>query len=457
MTNELTYFECIKKVCKEEIDNKLYEIVISEIPVWRVVYRRFRDNYILLHTSVPPLNNHPQFNFKSILLSSIFSLYQITKILIKGKKYRNIVLGFPRLEIINGKYIDKFCDPVIKRTSLKDSYLYFERGRSGIHRSPREIDNIVWVEAIDNLSLIMGYIIAPFVYLLNHNAFKELYNRSNKIFELSRKDKFFIVYQFSHTLIKRKIYKIIFKRLNVKNVLSVTLMNRPWLLSACLQNNIRCMEIQHGFTENENVMYSGQYIETFSPDYFLAFGETSINPYFNVPVDKIINIGFAFKEYITEVKNKGQRGFLFISDPEITPKIIKTICQLKEAYPAYDFWIRFHPMEKPSIHQIKLLTDSGIKIDDNTINSNLAILNYNGIIGENSSVLYESICFGIKTAKLHLNTLNEGVDMKRESENGFYIINQITDFDNFINRTDSICLKKYYSTFSPSSLNNILK
>lgn len=455
---ENLYLESLKKICQEEEAKKLYDIIISDTPIWRIIYRQYRDQYIYENTGVAPLNSHPKFAIKQLLWSSIKSLFQIFKILLKKPHYKNIIFGFPRMERFDGLYLDKFCDPLIEYSSLRESYLYFERGRSGYHYNPRYLQFGIWTEGVDNLSIIIGYLVFPIIYLSNRKKYNVLFKKMSEIFSITRKDKYNILKKISFYFIQREIYKTLIKTVKARNVFSVTLMGRPSLLSACLQTGVKCYELQHGITENETVMYSGKYLPNFSPDAFLAFGQTSVNSFFNVPKSKIINIGLAYKALlIRHNHNQQPKGYLFISDPEVTEEIVKSALLVKTRYPELKIAIRFHPLEKPNKMQMDLLKDKQIEIDDNTINSNIALLKYEGIVGEQSTVLYESVSLGKKTGKLHFNSLNKGLREDSEREKGFFIINNLEDFKVFADSHTLLPHPEYYSDFKLNEFEKIIK
>ena len=448
----------LNDICEAEKESSVYDIQISSIPIWRIVYRSFRDRLLLKKCGTKTLNSHRKLNLKELCKSYFISLIQISKILFSKKKYNNLLFGFPRIEKLGDYSVDKLTDPLILYTDIKESYLYFESGRSGIHSSNRLLkNNIVWMEAIDITGNILGYIISPLTYIIKYSTFNDLFRRAKLIDDISRKDKIRIVQATSKQLITCEFYKYVIKHTSAQNVFASAIMNRPALLSACLKSGINCFELQHGITEGPSAMYSGEYLPNFSPTRFLAFGKTSINPYFNVPVCDIVNIGYAFKSWIKEFTgNISKEGYLFISSLQITSELIDFILKIKEINSSLDLSIRFHPMESVLPEQIKKLEDNNIKINDNKENSNLSVLRYEGIIGEHSSVLSESISMGVKTAKIFSGKINEGRNIETERAKGFFIISDINDFNSFITSTLPKNIPEYYSDFNPQLINKLI-
>lgn len=458
MAESVSYTKAIQEICAIENELNLYDVKINGMPIWRSVYRRFRDKYIEQRCNIPPMSNHPTLSIGHQLKSSIISLIQIGKLLFDKSKINYLFYGFPRLEKIDDTYIDKFCDPIILQTEISNSYIYFERGRSGIHSKPRAINKQIWTEAIDNLSIIISKTYSNRYYKKHKKEFNELFKKINDRYPISSSDKKYIITRFLFHRIKAKFFSRLVHHCGIKAIFAPVMMNWPFLIKSAKDNNIPCYEIQHGITEGESPMYSGKYLEDYSPDKFLAFGETSINNFFNLPRKKIVNIGFAFKEYLKNNNTDSLDAYLIISDPEVTQTMIDICCSLKKYYSDIELAIRFHPLEKPNNEQLIQLSRYNIHIDNNNVNSSLAILKYQGIIGEKSTVLYESLSLDKKTAKLHLMNLNLEIDEDEEREKGFFIINKITDFDKFMQNNEISLHSEYYSDFKPDIFyNEILK
>lgn len=427
------YIEVIKRVCELEESNDIYTENISGIPIWLCVYRKYRDRYIDMESGVPPMSNHGKLNLLRCVKTTFKSAYQFFSLILRKKETDNVIYGFPRLESIEGIYVDKFCDELIRQTQLADSYLYFERSRSFNHLHPRGINNIVWTEFIDNLCIILGYVGIPITYLSNKSIFESLFKKVTNLVPLTLGDKKFIVRKVGSDLIKYHLTSNLFRRLKVKRIFAPVLRNFPYLVAAAKELNIPCFEIQHGITEGPTPLYSGTYLHEFSPTAFLAFGNTSMIPVFNVPMEKMVNIGFAYKQYLYKRSPKEilKNHYLFVSDPEITQYIIDVVCEIKKDNPECEFTIRFHPLEKPSDSQIAYLKENGVSIDDGKENSTLAIMKYEGILGEKSTVLYEALNFGKKVAKISYNKLNVNMDVSEETKKGFCVLSGIEEFKLF--------------------------
>lgn len=459
MTKYSNYINSILRVCKLEKANNIFCEKLGVIPIWSTVILQMRGKFTEKYAHVAPISNHPKFNLRKLIFTTIKSFYQICSLYFSGKSIENVIYGFPRLEQINGNYVDKFCDELILQTELSESYVYFARSRSFDHPQPRNLPNVVWVEFVDNIGVICGILGTPLLYLINRKKFKSLFSKANNILSLTYKDKIFIIRSVGTEVVRFFLTKRILKKLQTKRVFSPVLPTRPFLIAAAKSLDLPCFELQHGMTEGPTRLYSGEYLADFSPTAFLAFGKSSLIRMFNVPMEKMFNIGFAYKTFLLkQIRNFDKKHYLFVSNTAITQSIIDVACDLKKLYPDCKFSIRFHPHEKPSPKQIQQLKSGDINITDNKENSSIAILKYEGVIGEISTMLYEALTMRKKAAKIHFHNLNPDLDEKEEKNKGFFILNGIRDFADFIDfDLNNTSILEFYSEFNEEEFNKILK
>lgn len=218
-------------------------------------------------------------------------------------------------------------------------------------------------------------------------------------------------------------------------------------------------EFQHGVTMGLTILYSGHYDKVADPDYFLAFGEAWKGPQFAIPVEKIINIGWAFKDMFENTSSSvlpKLNTCLVISSPDITAKLLGAILSLAAKYPHVNFHIRCHPQESyKNEERAKIESVPNIMIVDNTIDSSSAIKNYTYVIGENSSVLFEALSMEKLVGRLVLNGLNP--ISTRVQNDGFYYIRSESDFETFLSMTknDNSIAGNFYSKFNPTIIDSL--
>jgi hypothetical protein len=456
-----SYSELVLEVCQIERDLGLYKHKIMRVPVWRIIQREYRGRYITNRTGVEVVNNnYSHFDFMQLLKTYLSSAIQTLKIVIKKKSFENVFLGFPRLEKIDGVYLDKFVDPLLAESNLKNSYIYFERGRSGKHVTPRlNNDKILKTEFIDFNSQILGVIITPIVLICNLSKLISVYRKASKRFDLTIKDFVKIIYSISQFTLQAYFLMFLLKRIHAKRFFGVAVnIFLPYIV-ACKKTGIPVYELQHGITIGPTITYSMDYEDFFRPDFFLAWGESSMQEVFSVPLSKMINIGWAFKSFIKRYKPEvlyPDNVYLIISDPEVTPIIVKTTIELSQLYSNCEFHIRLHPQEKLTEEQnATILQYKNISIQDNSINSNIALLAYHSVVGENSTVLYEALSIEKKVGRFCFNGFSP-VSMPDATNDGFYYIKSINDFANFMTLENStVKNNSIYSDFNANIINNL--
>lgn len=446
----MTYSDAVKKCCELEESLQLYDITIWGVPIWRALRDRYRKRFVLKYTGITPLNNHPQFNIIVLVRSYIISLSQFIYLMFCRKKVSNVLFGFPRLEKIDGCYVDKFVDPLILMTRLKDDYLYLERGRSGKHQTPRKILNILYTEFIDNSSSILSIITFPLTSVFFMSKTWKIYVRARQSFFMKSNDLLKINIVLGRLFWKSLFIYLLFKKLKVRYFFAPAMCLFYHYILVCKKMGIKCYEIQHGITTDVTTTYSGKYRFICYPDLFLAFGKSSLKNVFGVPVSNMVNIGFAFKYFIKKNCNiqVDEKAYLLLSDPEITDAMVKVAIELSKTFPDYKFYIRLHPQELLTQQQKTVLYNGNVQITDNTINSFLSIMQYAGVIGVNTSVLYEAISIGIKAACISYNNLSPDNYPNPILKNYFFVLKCKEDFLSFVNSEISAISRNYfYSDF----------
>lgn len=457
----MEYCNCVKNILKIEEQLDIYNETILGYTIWPYIRKEYREKYIQVKTSLPPLSNHAHFNAFLILKSTLYSLFHIIKAIVV-KRVDNLFVGFPRLEMINNKYMDKFIDPLIFSSNIGDNFIYIERGRSGRHAFPRYLEkNVIWSEFIDNLSIISAYILFPCIGILYRNTFSTLINKVNKFYITSYKENVNIILSIIQGLVKTYLIKKLLQIFSIKRCFITAAPNFYPYIASCKSINVPIYEIQHGITVSETATYS-QYRYHFnsSPDFFLTFGEVFMkNMLFGIPLGKMINIGCAFKSHIQSYTcDKIDNTFLILSEPQVSDKIIDASIILADLFPMFFFNLRLHPLEKLNICQLdKISQKPNLKLVDSLQNSMITCMMYQGVLGENTTVLYEAVSVGVKAARIYFNGLHPN-SLKDEPEGLFFNIYTPNDFINFVNfkLPNNESGELFYSRFNKHLFNSIL-
>ncbi|MFA7116522.1 MAG: hypothetical protein WC140_04750 [Bacteroidales bacterium] len=448
-----------------DIENSLNltDYKVNGVSIWRLYRRYCRDKFLKKELSVIRYSKKKNYSVKIIvgIRHIFFSMFDIIKLFISHKTFENVIFPYPRLQKINNKYLDKFTDPVIKESLLsKNSCLCVFSFTKFFKKNRINKDLCYHVDLIYALSRMFMFFYSFFYpFTKGFKCVNSLFKQCSEIFSLNRKDllRFHIIYMEFWLLMV--MWTFLYKHINAKRLFIVVRNDFIPQIVAAHKLGIPVYEFQHGAVLGDTVLYTGNYDEIIDPDYMLTFGEIWRNSKFGIPINKIINIGWAYKSLIYKhMDNKIKKNYvLVISSPNITEKILSTTIDLAVAYPKYNFDIRCHPKESYNLKQInKVDSIKNLNIVDNLQEIFIALNSYKYVLGENSSVLYEAISIGKVVGRINYN----GIKIRKISEADdevFYYLKNIKDFEFFVNFFNPKILRDtYYSDFKPSIINNLL-
>lgn len=456
-----THEEAINTIVDLERKLGLYEFKIAGIPLWNVIRYKIRGKYLLHETGIDEKGTaRPVIRLISLIKYFFLSFKQIIFFLIKNDRVDNLVMGFSRLEKVGEFYLDKFVDPIINQTHLKDSYVYFEYGKTGQHKNPRlNKDKIIYLDCPYLLCFILGIAFSPLLWMFNYKVLNAFY-REIKVYVIKDDCSFkFILFSAGEAFWQYHFFKFVLKRIHAKRLFGVSrvLFLIPSL--AAKRMNVPVYELQHGITNGATRLYSGYYNPEIDPDFFLTFGESCSPNVFGIPSDKILNIGWAFNTYVNsfDISNTCFKNtFLLVSDPEISQQIVSVTALLAEHYSQYVFHIRRHPQEQFNEQQKKVISQYSNILDvSSSINSNIAIRSYDFILGENSTVLYEALSIGKKVGRICFGGLYPK-EYNFNQEDGFYYLHKIEELENIVYTEINHGGKVIYSDFNTDLFNSFL-
>ena len=394
------------------------------------------------------------------LKTSIKSFVQLVWLLTARRKIDNLILSFPRLDMISGQYMDKFTDPIIDFSDIKNSYIILDHGRGGKHETPRyHKNNVIWIDSISVITSLLSSLGVGRFRKRNEEQLDVFFAKVNSFIEPSSYNRAEIEKRLLGYLYSGYLYELIYKRLNVKNVFSVT---RPVSeLRAARKCGAMTFELQHGITYNDTTLYSGFMDEEMIPNYFLAFGNHEPKNVYGINPKRIINIGWAFEEMVkkTNVSIKiNPRDILVVSEPQVSDAIIAAVEVLASDYPEYRFYLRPHPQEHYSDTQLsKIAQLPNFELQDNRINISVVLYSFEFVIGESSTVLYEALSMGKKVGKLYMKGLTPKY-LKEEDTGAFCKITGSGDFGHFISGEWHPSIRmSIYSPYDANKLNSLIK
>lgn len=415
-----------------ETENNLHldRFTIFGVPLWRIVRYHTRVEYI--NKKVGYITGSPTVIVGKKQLKFCSGFWTFI-----GKRKLNIFFPFNRLSNIGGQYIDKFTDPVIDESQLIDDVFMIVEAQNYVGAYKRiHKQQTVSNEGRTILSQLIKKCCEIIVPVKYRTTINEMFNFVKDPFMLEDTYIKRFYFEVAHFIARYQYYKFWFKVLRPKRVFIVYREGYFPIIAACKKLNIPVAEFQHGITLDNTVSYAGDYDARIDPDYFLTFGEFWKGPQFGMPLDRIVNIGWAYSKYLShKVSDKGERHaneVLVISSPEISDAILDTLATLSDAQGDFSFHIRLHPCESYSDAQKEKLSKiSKAIVVDNKIDSAIVLPTYKYVVGENSSVIYEALSVGCKVGMLNMCGLRPAVDLPG-IQDSFFIISSISDFESFM-------------------------
>lgn len=459
----MTKEEVFKDMYEKEISGGCFDVKIDGISLYQFIKRGVRT--WIMHCRGYEIGYKLPTASKWKRRKNIFrSLLQLIIVLISRKKYDNFIYSFSRTEKVNGKYVEKFTDPLIDYSNIGKSYIIFEPDFCGEHRRPRlHSGKIVYADSIAWLAkLIAQYKLRKRddLFLSKWEELKQTIESSFPETDLSKTNyKRYVVEGYYVT----KIYQLIFKYLGIKNFISPTRPAHLFLIPAAKKENVKVFELQHGLCYDlTNRTYGGYMDPMFTPDYFLSFGEIQNAIFYGIDEKNVVNIGWAFKKYLDKIAKKRDSGrdVLVISDgvlQDFQKKLLDAILLLAKLNRDVKFSYRPHPEEILSHQQIEQIkTNPNISINDKSENLFVTLASFTYVIGTNSSGMYDALDMKKKVGKLAMCGLTPFYS-QLEDKNYFYEISNNESFVSFMNSPiNEKPLREHYSMFNSKLLNDLI-
>lgn len=445
----------LKEINIREKNSNLSKETIFGIPLWRIVRYGSRIYYLSVHSSYKSGTTEPVLVGKRrIKLFSGFWKYLF-------KSRLNIFHSFFRLVSVNGCYFDKFIDPLIEITNLKnENYLIVDSSNyvgdySRMHKD-HTCDNEGRTISIQILKNVMLMVLP---HLLNKKITR-LFEEAQEVYELPKTYRSLYNSKIAFFVADYLYYMFWYSVLRPQRVLIVFRESYFAQIAVCKRLKIPVAEFQHGITLDKTVSFTGDYDSRIDPDYFITFGSYWKGDNFGMTGNTTICTGWAYSSLVKrqnkETKNK-EGAVLVISSPEISDMMLEALLMLSEWQPSVKYHIRLHPNESYNKEQKRMLDKiSQAEIADNKQDSAQVLPLYNYVLGENSSVLYEALSMGCKVGLLNICGLQPPIDKPGISES-FSIINNPKDYNVFLSAEDRGAIKEsFYSEFDQKVFEDFL-
>lgn len=448
----------INEISSKEITYKLYDYKIDGISIYSLIRLDVRKS-VIRQMGVASMQVRGKVHSRRVLFSCVKSFFEVCGMLFSHHQFANLFMAFPRIDMIDGQYLDKFTDPLIACSDLGSDFKIFQPGRAGKHESPRFNNKfIINIDFLTAFSYLLSRIMIEFLPKNSRDKLNLLFDSIKRAFpnmDFNYKSLLWTIYK---TRCNIYFYEKIIKKKGIKNIFATVRPEDVFIAGNRL--GINTFELQHGISYGCSELYSGYRDELILPKKFLAFGENKPLNTYGIPEDRIVNIGFALNTYLhnlPRVDKLENNCILVVSDPEITSVLVPIIAKLAIDNCDFAFFYRCHPHETLSAEQKFLLEDSGVKIQDNRINISVVLTQFSLVIGENSTVMYEAISCGKKVGKLFF----EGLHPKYLTPSDclyFWEISNQEDFKTFLSAAPTEKhSKSIYSSFNIDLFCDLIK
>ena len=440
----------ICNLCKREEDTGCYNITIDGIGVYNLIRFKVRNDF-LQSKGYNFVEKYSGVKLSELIKSLFISAFQLAKIRVLRRKYDVFFYAFLRLDHVGGSYLDKYVDPVIDCCGA-ENYIIFERGRRGVHFKPRvHAGRVVYTNLLDVYFDVVAKLGCKRFAKKYRQELTQLFSAIEIVLEGEKINRENLTNFVLYCICRTKTYEKIFRRMGVKKIFAPSRANILSHICAAKRLGIESYEFQHGITYGETAIYSGYRDPNYTPDGFLAFGDTPPRDVYGIDESKIYNIGWAFQEYIDQTEANvrvAEKDVLVISGPCMTDKILSATFKLAKDNPDIHFVVRPHPAEVVSDENKKDVSEyPNIVFQDPKINVAVAMRPFQNLIGENSTVLYEALTYGKKVARFCFEGFNPRY-LTPKDEECFWKVCDSESFKAFINgKVEDKKSMKIYSKF----------
>ena len=426
--------EKLIQLYEKERSAGLFDIKVGGIKIYNYLFREVRIAY---------LNGHG-FTYKGQIGSTskmkkivyiLISFFQIVHTIF-FRRVENIIYAF-RIERTKGVYMDKFTDPLIDNSNLREGgYVILEHAIDGEHFKPRlHARDVVYMDFFDFIIVIGRHIIKKKLKSQYSLDLDKLWSGIDEVMDGISYDKDYLSILIYRFFIEYRLYAFLFRKIKAKRLIAASKINFRTQIYAAKYCGVKVCELQHGMHWGWVSRYLVPTNTMFSPDYFMMYGGLCPMDKTGVPIANVKNMGFAYLDYLKELNDSREieeDSVLFLSDSFITSQVFDLVILLADKYKSIKFVIRPHPMEKIEEKLLVLVKKYANIVVQPPKESLLVVLNnFNMVIGGNSVSLYEAASMEKKVGRLCYKGVIP-LYINESDKECFWLIDGPGSFDDFL-------------------------
>ncbi|MCC8071482.1 MAG: hypothetical protein LIO90_06750 [Bacteroidales bacterium] len=451
----------LQDILRREEELKVYDYKVDGLPLWMWYRTRLRQKLRDHAQNAHVVRKGDSKKRKVAILARQLSrsIKNLWSIFTGHIHVDTLFLAYPRLQKINEHYIDKFTDPIIDHEETRGTSAIIQFSFMTDYAGRRMHDEKTYcIEALFPAISALSWVALPFHrFTGSYMTIERLGDAIQSDFLLTNRERLWLHQQYLFNKYKIKAWRRIFRKIKPGKVVFVVRSVNYAQIVAAQQIGLPIYELQHGVTFGDTMLYGGRVVNEFCPDQFLSFGEIWRGPQFGISVDKIKNIGWAYREMIDKMQpiEPRKNTVLLISSPYISRQILEIALELGQCYSDYTFHIRCHPMERYTPEMMERISVApNVRLADNKIESSIALREYTHALGENSSVVYEAQSLGLKVGRLEYKgiKISSAGSLDKDS---FYTLRGPEDFKGFMAWKGSDGTAETYSHYRPDAFNGL--
>src|SRR5688572_1864557 len=395
----------VDPIVEEERQANLYDIRILGISPWRLIRVPVLEA-ILANRRELGRSNHNRVHIRRVpqMIAGVGrSLWHMLRL----RRRRYLILGFPRRRLEDGEWIDPFSDPLIDCLGA-GNVLCIERPFGGVHCRPQRTRNILHYDWLTAISVIASRAFAFIPWLLWRREIRTLVRRIERIGSVSPGWITMLAGRaFVSFWIERCVAGVLLGLVRPRAVLlTIRRHHHPWI-HACKARAIPVYELQHGAMPEGGFKYSTPYDAKLDPDLFLTFGDYWNASEWGVPASAVQTIGFKYiadkQGCVPAARSADRKKVMLVSQPHVWRTLDAMFGAMVSAFPDVQFILKLHPQDEdrwweryPSGRASNVQVCGGMYPDLYTL-----FAECDCVCGYDSTVLFEAAFLGLKAGILN--------------------------------------------------------